>query len=116
MSAPYTKTKMFKSCKNCEKTWNTRDDFLNDPDIVLVGYQPNFTELTLGLFLFNHKCRTTLAVPVNQFTDMYQGDIFKECLLGSEACQGLCQDRKSLDPCMEKCECAYVRQIMQRLK
>jgi hypothetical protein len=55
----------FKRCPICNQKWLTRDDFLSDPKIKLLGYQANFDELTLGAFLFNHEvCLDTLGVMV----------------------------------------------------
>jgi G:T-mismatch repair DNA endonuclease (very short patch repair protein) len=51
----------FKGCSICNKVWKNRDGFLDDPDIVIVGYQVHFEDLTEGLFLFNHTCRGTLT-------------------------------------------------------
>ena len=45
----------FKQCTSCGFRWSTRDQFLEDPDLELVGYQVNFVELLTGFFLFNHK-------------------------------------------------------------
>ena len=28
----------FKDCKKCEQVWTTRDEFLNDDNIVLIGF------------------------------------------------------------------------------
>ena len=42
----------FKYCSVCKKTWETREQFLYDVDIQLVGYQPNFIVLKEGFFLF----------------------------------------------------------------
>ena len=107
---------MFKLCKNCGQQWATREDFLNDTDIALVGYQAHFEELTLGLFLFNHICKTTLSLHAGEFTDLYDGPVFSEWKTGKEECPGYCLKVSSLDPCSAKCEGAYVRETMQIIK
>ncbi len=106
----------FKTCKICAASWATRDQFIADPEIVLVGYQANFVELEKGLFLFNHACQSTLTVGVETFADMYSGPIYQERLTGSETCAGYCLQRDELQACTAKCECAYVREIMVRLQ
>jgi hypothetical protein len=50
-----------------QTVWERRDDFMQDPDIELTGYMPTFDDLLTGLFLFNHRCGTTLACPVDMF-------------------------------------------------
>ncbi|MFZ4619079.1 MAG: hypothetical protein ACOYNS_00860 [Bacteroidota bacterium] len=59
----------FKQCSLCNTVWQTKDDFLTDPNLRLNGYQ--FTSLKFqnssrgGVLLFTHtleECGTTLAV------------------------------------------------------
>jgi hypothetical protein len=65
----------FKKCTFCGHRWQSRKDFLDDATTEMIGYQVNFDNLHLGLFLFNH-----------------------------------------LVPCPAKCECVYVREIMQTVR
>lgn len=106
----------FKRCPNCGFTWDTRDSFLNDSNLDIIGYQANFIELTTGLFYFNHSCEGTLALQAYLFGDLYEGPIFKSCLTGSEACPKYCLHREELQPCPAECECAYVRETIQLIK
>ena len=103
----------FRTCPVCNKVWETRNDFLDDPDIELSGYQVHFKDLTEGLFLFNHSCKNTLALKAGLFADLYDGPIFEEQLTGTEDCPEYCLKKHELRPCPNKCECAYVREIMQ---
>ena len=107
---------MFKQCTLCGWKWEKRDEFLTDPGVKLVGYQVRFFQLTTGLFLFNHlapDCLTTLAIPAGQFEDLYHGPVFQVRVTGTKACPGHCQRECDLEPCPQKCECAYVREIIQ---
>ncbi len=104
----------FKKCTCCDAPWFSREDFLKDNDIDLVGYQVNFGDLELGFFLFNHlACESTIAVHAGMFRDLYDGPMFSECLTGSEPCPGYCLHKDILQPCQAQCECAYVREIME---
>ena len=79
----------------------------------------NFESLERGLFLFNHNiegCGTTLAVEIVNFTDLYTGSIYSEPLTGSEECPEHCLYKDDLDMCSAKCECSYIREIIQILK
>jgi len=107
---------MFKLCKNCGRQWATRDDFLNDTDITLIGYQAHFEELTWGLFLFTPICKTPLSLNAGKFTDLYDGPVFSEWKTGKEECPGFCLEINSLDPCTAKCEGAYIRETMQIIR
>ena len=105
---------VFKKCTCCDNPWFSRDEFLEDSKLELVGYQVNFGELELGYFLFNHlTCQSTIAVPAGMFRDLYDGPVFSERKTDTENCPGYCGDRDSLDLCDQECECAYVREIIQ---
>lgn len=109
----------FKTCPNCFYVWPDRDSFLSDPRISAMGYQVNFDDLTAGFFLFNHttcQCGTSLALEAGQFTDMHDGPIFQERLNGTSECPQYCLHDDSLEPCPEKCECAYVLDVLQKVK
>ncbi|MCF7793216.1 MAG: hypothetical protein K9N09_05330 [Candidatus Cloacimonetes bacterium] len=106
----------FKVCPNCQKEWETRSDFIYDPEIEIIGYQVHFKDLERGFFLFNHSCNGTMSIQVDAFSDMYKGPIFEEKLTGSDQCHGLCLHQSNLKPCPEKCECAYVREVIQIVK
>ena len=103
----------FKICSRCGFVWTGRISFLSDPTLHLVGYQVHFEELSAGLFLFNHSCGTTLSVQAKEFQDLYSGPMFAERLTGTEECQGSCLHEDDLRPCPAKCECTYVREVLQ---
>lgn len=103
---------MFKQCSLCKHEWKEREDFINDPSLTVRGYQINFNHLKEGLFLFNHACGTTLAIPAGEFTDLYDGPIFTEHKANSPECPNYCLSETDLRPCPEECECAFVRQIL----
>ncbi len=108
---------VFKKCSCCQFAWFTRDDFLHDDQIDLIGYQANFYHLELGYLLFNHlNCESTFAIHAGLFKDLYSGPIFAQRLTGTDACQGFCIDPEALVPCVEQCECAYVRDILQTIR
>jgi hypothetical protein len=107
---------MFKQCGHCGYIWKTRRDFLVDHRLNIIGYQANFKELQAGLFYFNHSCNNTLALPAHQFTNLYDGPIFEKRLAGSDECPEYCLFQDELRSCSLECECAYVREIIQRIK
>jgi hypothetical protein len=105
----------FKVCPKCAYPWSTRDQFLRDPTLKLIGYQANFKALKTGILLFNHSCRTTLALQAHDFVDMYDGPVFVERATGSDDCAGHCLHQSDLAPCPARCECAFIRQILQAI-
>lgn len=109
-------TPFLKTCSNCGKKWENLTLFIEDPNIELLGYMPAFKSITHGLFLFNHDCKTTLACKVELFTDLYDGPLYEDAKTGSDGCPGHCEDIENLEPCSEKCSCAFAREIIQVLK
>jgi hypothetical protein len=108
---------MFKICSVCNKAWQDREAFLADPDIDIIGYQASFEEgVKKGLFLFNHQCKTTLALRVITFDDLYRGPRYETELTGTDVCSGYCLDIKELSACSAKCKYAYVREIIQMIR
>jgi hypothetical protein len=107
----------FKKCTTCGHLWPSRKDFLEDAATDLIGYQVNFDNLHLGFFLFNHlACGTTLGIPAGKFKDLSKGPVYSEKLLGTKQCPEYCLHENQLDPCPAKCECAYVREIIQTIR
>lgn len=108
--------KRFKTCSCCHQLWSSRDDFLTDPKVVLVGYQVDFENLKAGLFLFNHHrldCFSTVSVRAEDFLDLHQGPLFTERRTGTAECLGYCLHRDELRQCPAHCECAFVRDVLQ---
>jgi len=111
MAISYT----FKKCPKCGFEWKGREDFLRDKNLTLIGYQANFDILKLGLLLFNHNCGTTLSLHVEGFSDLYKGPIYTERKTGGPECLGYCLHRDELKLCPAKCECAWVRELVQMI-
>jgi hypothetical protein len=109
----------FKICPCCKKAWDAREGFFSDPSLVLDGYQVNFADLDLGVFIFTHRikgCGTSLGIEAGLFSDMYDGPVFTQRMTGKDSCPGYCLRRQELAPCSSECECAYVREIIQIVK
>ncbi len=105
---------VFKACPMCDFEWSDRDLLLSDSRVELVGYQVDFEQLREGLFLFDHSpCGTTFALQAGDFWDLYDGPIFAERVTGTRDCPGFCLNRTKMGLCPQKCECAYVREVME---
>jgi hypothetical protein len=108
--------KEFKRCPSCGYEWITREKFIEDPKIDIVGYQVNFVDLEEGFFLFNHACGTSMAVMVGEFKDLYDGPVFSERMADTDECPQYCLFEDNMSRCPAKCECAYVTEIIQIVK
>ena len=104
---------LFKKCNACGYAWTTRQAFVDDPGICVIGYQANFKDLETGLLFFNHRCKNTIAISADAFADLYDGPIFEKRKTGTDDCPEYCLDKEELRPCPLECECAYVREIIQ---
>jgi len=107
---------MFKKCTGCGHHWAKRENFISDPQVQLIGYQVNFDELDSGYFLFNHLnpiCLTTLALHTGIFRDLYCGEVTHLRETGTIKCTGYCLHPDNMKVCSAKCECNFVREVMQ---
>ncbi|MFC2088214.1 hypothetical protein ACFLSX_01305 [Calditrichota bacterium] len=107
---------IFHKCSCCNYIWYSLVSFLGDVAIELKGYQVHFKELKTGLFLFNHSCGGTMAIQVHHFSHLFDGTVFRDRLTDTEQCPGYCCYQEELRPCPAKCECAYVREIIQLIE
>lgn len=103
----------FTACPCCRRTWPSRDAYLSDIGVSVVGYQANFSRLHEGLILFNHLCGTTMGLAVSRFQDLYKGPVYVARATGSARCPGHCKDSADLEPCSAECACAHAREILQ---
>lgn len=107
----------FKSCSSCSRVWQSREDFLADPAVELVGYQSFIQDEILGLFLFNHlACRTTLTVRAARFEDLHDGPIYRLRRRAAERGPGLCLARGEQAACPSACECEYVAGVVESIQ
>ena len=116
MNLPERHQPVFKKCPLCGLPWESRSSFLSDPGINIIGYQACFTKLTAGFFLFNHACAGTLAILVEEFEDLYDGPVYEERKTGTDECPHYCLHQEELARCPARCECAFVREILQLVR
>jgi hypothetical protein len=103
----------------CNKVWLTRNDFLDDPQIELNGYQADFEKLEYGLFYFTHyapECHSTMAIETREFLDLYSGVKYTERKTLTDDCPRYCTEKEQLNRCDALCECAFVREVIQIIK
>lgn len=110
----------FKLCNKCKTQWKTRDDFLNDPNIVLIGLMANKDDYKKRAYLFTHRlpgdsCNTSIGLFVLNFLDMYNGEMYDTLKMGTDECFGHCLTIKELGNCSAHCRNAIAREIMQEI-
>ena len=109
--------KPFKLCPKCGCEWQTRDGFLQDASLFLIGFQAGYGKSDRGLYLFNHliekdKCNSTIAVGVENFMSLYNGPMYENVHAGSETCSGHCAKVDDLARCSVPCRNAIAREVM----
>jgi hypothetical protein len=107
---------LFQECLQCGSKWSARDEFLADTRVEIIGYQVDFDDLSAGTFLFSHSCGAALSLSVRYFNGLYEGTIFTGRITGSHDCPEYCLYPDQLDKCSARCECAYVRNIIDIIK
>lgn len=114
-----TNAQAFKVCPMCSTVWQTRDQFLHDESIAIVGYGADFEKLDWSLFYFNHNkegCFSTIVIEARHFLDLYKGKQYTQRRTGKEDCPGYCLDENQLDRCEAMCECAFNREIIKIIR
>jgi len=113
------KPEPFKICPNCQTVWETMEEFLADLELKMNGYQVHFDDLEGGLFFFTHQqegCFTTLALPVTAFLSLNDRPLLakrdEQLCIGSD----FCVHQGDLMPKPVKCECIWVRDILQTIR
>ena len=109
----------FKRCSVCGQSWSTREHFLKDAEIELIGYQPDFDELADGTLMFNHVafgCGTTLELEIGDFEDLVAARRHGRRLDGTEECHGHCLRIRNLERCEAQCDNAWARQVAVEVK
>lgn len=109
----------FKTCRQCARSWASREEFLGDPALALSGCQVETDRPAGSVLLFDHRaagCGTTLAIPVRDFADLYAGAVHKVNWAPSAKCPRLCFDPQNLERCPAQCASAYVREILQAVR
>lgn len=105
---------IFKTCPMCKKEWKSREIFLDDQELIFIGYQANLGLPEEGLFYFTHEieeCGSTMAIKVEYFLTLYTGERYTEDKKHADDCRGYCLNREELRRCDARCRYAYVREI-----
>jgi len=114
------KNSCFKVCTKCKTVWKTRDDFIQDPGIKIIGFMASREGVEKGVYLFNHllpgnACNTTMGLFVADFMDLYAGPVYAELEMGGDNCSGHCKNIDDLQQCRAHCRNAMARDIIQEL-
>lgn len=107
---------MFKQCRKCGVSWPSRDAFLKDASIEVLGYQVFFDDLKEGMILFNHSCNTTMAIHTQHFLDLYDGPFHSGRKPDGRQCPGRCVNENILSPCSPECRCAFISDLLKIIR
>jgi hypothetical protein len=55
-------------------------------------------------------------VLVEKFADLHDGPVYQTRKTGTRDCPQYCLHKDELAPCPARCECAFVREILQRVR
>lgn len=113
-----TEQTRFRKC-GCGKSWKTRNAFLRDRNVKIVGYQPDFINHKYNHFLFQHKvkdCGRFFGVRASDFGDLRQRKCTDEICMGKEQCPGYCLSALDLRVCSVTCRNASDRILASKIR
>ncbi|MEW6051551.1 MAG: hypothetical protein AB1644_10875 [Candidatus Zixiibacteriota bacterium] len=106
--------KHIKRCGNCG-VWLTASDFVNNPDLVPIGMMFIEDDTTTAYYMFQHEtpnCRSSLAVPANEFREFIVEPVPDQVLTLSECCKEHCVKLNDLSNCKQPCYFAPFRRFL----
>jgi hypothetical protein len=105
----------FKTCGLCKRQWPSWEEFIRDPGIRPIGMQAITSVPDANLFLFEHRCGSTVSIRAKQLRhlvpDPEQGAELP-LLFGKELCSGHCRHVEDLEACSQPCVNARDRNLL----
>lgn len=108
----------YRKCE-CGYIWKTRDDFLRDKKLKIVGYQPDFINHKYNHFLFQHAakgCGQFFGVRASDFHDLREKECANELCFAKEECPGYCKNTVDLRVCSVNCRNASDRIVAAKIR
>ncbi|RJP71842.1 MAG: hypothetical protein C4532_06955 [Candidatus Abyssobacteria bacterium SURF_17] len=108
----------YRTCE-CGHAWKTRDDFLRDKNVKIVGYQPDFVNHKYNHFLFQHTmkgCGQFLGVRASDFQELREKECANELCFAKEQCPGYCKNTLDLRVCSVNCRNASDRMVATKIR
>ena len=109
---------IFRKC-DCGESWKTRNAFLRDKHVKIVGYQPDLISHKYNHFLFQHKakgCGRFFGVRASDFSDLRQEKCANELCMGQAKCPGYCLNTLDLRVCSVTCRNASDRVLASKIR
>ena len=105
----------FKSCTKCDTIWEDVQSFIEDPNLKLNGYLPDFDQPGNGLIIVTHKipdCGSSFSLRASLFRELYKGPDYKEHMTAQPGCEGKCFIYDDYSKCSNHCDMRWVRDVM----
>jgi hypothetical protein len=109
-------TGTFRTCGACRRSWPTADDFLDDPELQVVGLQVAGHMPEVNLLIFQHLCGSSVSVLTSRLRFLMPRmtvDPDLEDLFGTDVCRELCLDLEDWSDCDLPCVNAADRELLQ---
>jgi hypothetical protein len=109
----------FKQCSLCGTVWPEFRDFVTDPTVRVVGYQPNSIDPELSLILVSHNtpdCHTTLGVRLSVLRGLWDGPQWAERGMGLDGWISPGSGEPRPEEWRVEGEMAWVRQVLEWLR
>lgn len=103
----------FKTC-SCGTKWASPQSLIRDSEIDPIGMTiTDLKDVSRAYYFFNHlKCQSTLAINVEDFSNLVEETIPPQVKAGEEGCTGHCIRIEDLDACDNECHNAPFRRLL----
>ena len=105
----------FKVCSFCKHEWPSVEDFERDGRTRPLGLVVDFDDPWETLVLFNHACGSTLALRAEELRARIPCLEAAALLAGEPPCPGRCLRYGDLEPCLNPCRNAPLRNYVVRM-
>lgn len=105
----------FRSCTKCGHVWEDVQAFIEDPNLKLNGYLPDFSQPGNGLIIVTHKtpaCGSSFSLRVDLFRHMYQEQESADHHATPDGCEGRCFIYDDFSKCGSPCDMRWIRDLM----
>jgi hypothetical protein len=112
------KTRPFKTCGSCRRSWEHWQDFVLDPGVRILGFQAIENLPDANLVVFEHRCGSSISLLAKKLRHLLDEHADRErlpILFGSDTCRKHCRLIEDLEACDRPCANSRDRRLIQLL-
>jgi hypothetical protein len=108
-------TGTFRVCGSCRRRWASGDEFLDDPELRVIGLQVAGHLPEVNLIIFQHACGSSVSVLTSRLRFLRPDSEQKpgaRDLFGTDKCRDFCLDLEDWTTCDRPCINAPDRELL----